>query len=223
MKTLFVVALFGVVACTGPAGPAGATGKPGDPGAEGANGEGGTNADGGPSRDGGTADPPATAGTRLRPQYARTTTATSDGAHQVVTGQSGWLDTRRSEQCTFYPASDGKSRCLPIPSSLIDYSGGTLFADAACTQVLAFTAKASTCAPPTVTAKYLYASVSNAGCSGYTIRPIGTLVTPTAIYVKSGASCIATTAGATYDYYAPGGTEIAPTEFVEAATTTTLL
>lgn len=232
LSLVFACGQEGPAGPPGPPGPSGANGADGTNGAtgtDGTNGNNGTNgADG--SSDAGTDAPPGpTSGTRIKASKATvtTTTTTSDGAKSVTSYEiSGWFDTLRNEPCSFQPAGDGKTRCLPSTLARTDYSGGSYYQDAACTQKLAFTLKqaASVCGPTTTPAPpnalYLLFSTTGAnGCSGAGIRAIGTVIVPATVYLKSGASCIGIASTPTaYDYFAPGA-EIAPTEFVESTTT----
>ncbi|MBX3230657.1 MAG: hypothetical protein KIT84_00455 [Labilithrix sp.] len=243
-KTVLIALSFSVLAAgascgaEGPPGPPGPQGPAGDPGGSGAAGTNGANgADGAnvtdPS-DAGVVDaslPPPKDGTRVkaRKSTVTTTTTTSDGAETVTSYQlSGWFDTSRNEPCTFTMAADDKTRCLPTTLAVRDYSNGSYFNDASCTQPLAFTSKPSTssCGPTTVpgppSPKYMLFSKTGSSCGGSGIRLLGTPVVPGAnIYLKSGANCFGTSPSGSYDYYTVTS-EISPTEFVESSTTTVI-
>ncbi len=224
----------------GPPGPSGAEGTNGAAGAAGAAGVGGaagapgidgTTPDAGGAADAGSAPPPPTSGTRIKAKTSitTTTTTTSDGAKTVVQySVSSWFDALRNEPCAFQTASDGKTRCLPT-LVIRDYSGGSYFQDAACSQPLFFTTKATpnACAPsvtpPPPAPKYLLGTPPGAVCNGQGVRLLGTQLVPAgSIYFKSGVSCVATSALPAYYDYFTAGAEIAPTEFVESTTTTVI-
>lgn len=218
----------------GPPGPAGAPGEPGGSGTAGTNGATGANGTNGANGNGqadaavDAAPAPPKDGTRLKARTATvtSTTTTSDGAQTVTSYPlSGWFDMARNEPCTFTMAADDKTRCLPTTLAVRDYSGGSYFNDAACSQPLALITKPSgvSCGPTTLPAAptpiYMLFSKAGSACGGTGIRPLGTPVVPGAtIYIKSGANCFPLATPATYDYYAVT-TEIAPTEFVESSTT----
>lgn len=204
-----------MAACAGkPAGPvAGSGGRGGTvtvhegEGGAGRGGKGGANGAGG--NDGGLADvltnpvPDASAdpapGSRLKPKYW----LGDDGAKQYMVGS--WFDSTRNEDCSFALAADGKMRCLPQAMDFGYYS------DVGCNTPMIMTQ--GSCAPP----KYGI-SVSDADCgfdpSKAHVYSVGTAMTPTNIYAKSGAGCFAIgPAESGYSYYSVGA-EIAPTEFV---------
>jgi len=207
----------------GPPGPAGDRGEPGTPGANGPNGTDPVDA-----ATGDASPPPAKQGTRLKTRTATvtTTTTTSDGAETVTSYPlSEWFDTVRNEPCTFTIAADDKTRCLPTSLAIRDYSSGSYFNDASCTQPIAFTLRpastscGATTLPPSPPPKYMIFSKSDSSCGGTGIRPLGAPLVPgPTIYLKTSSTCFATTPLSSYDYYTMT-TEIPPAEFVESSTT----
>ncbi len=137
-------------------------------------------------------------GTRLK---ANTIKGSDGSKHYVGT----FHDTMRNEDCTFKPAVDGKTRCLPDASL-----PGPYFSDSACTTALV--ASPSACAAPQYAAK-------PAACGlGDDIFKIGAKSTASMVYVASGG-CMATTPPANATLYAIGA-EQAPTGFVEGMSAT---
>lgn len=143
-----------------------------------------------------SADP--TSGTRLKAKYIKA----DDGARAPMADV--WHDSQRNEECRFQRASDGKQRCLPTS---VNYAG--YYADASCTQLLAYIQTGCT---PTK-----YAGEALQLCSGvsftYNYYPLGAKVNPATVYVKSGAMCVGTSPLVGYDYYSTGGM-ISPSAFV---------
>jgi hypothetical protein len=229
-RILFVIGAT-LLAC----GQEGPQGPPGPPGlAAGAGEDSGATTERGerPTRDGdgGALIPPAppSSGTRIkaRTSVMTTTTQTSDGATSVTRNVTQtWFDTLRDEPCAFQAAGDGKTRCIPASLAVRDASGGSYFQDSGCAVPLGFTLRtvAASCgatvlpAPPAP--KYVLTSAAGATCGGQSVRVLGAQIAPSAsVYIKSGVSCVPTTAQpAFYDYFAIG-TEIPPTAFVESTT-----
>lgn len=70
-----------------------------------------------------------TSGSRLRARYL----VSDDGARSFV----GWYDSARSENCSFMPAPDGVTRCLPfVPAQVSKLLSGA-FGDSTCTRRIA--------------------------------------------------------------------------------------
>jgi hypothetical protein len=77
---------------------------------------------------------PTQSGTRLKVQYY----VGADGSKQAA----GMFDSQLNVQCYFGKASDGKTRCLPVPAAqppLVTIYTGSYFADANCSQPLGTT------------------------------------------------------------------------------------
>jgi hypothetical protein len=140
------IAIYVVMAaCSAASGPQGFTSKDG----------GGSGSSGGSAGDGAggildaLTDPtpaanadPSQSGTRLKLQYY----AGTDGSKQTA----GMFDSQLNVQCGFGKASDGKIRCLPVPSSsTVTASTGLFYVDASCTQALGISDSPCT-TPPTV-------------------------------------------------------------------------
>jgi hypothetical protein len=152
-----------------------------------------------------------------------TVTTTSDGAQSTSSGFGGWFDMLRNEPCSFTAAADGTTRCMPVATA--DYSGGSYFQDAACTQQLAMTYKGTPACSPSTTPpapKYITVSATVGGCSTTTLHPIGAKISPppVTVYVKS-TTCVGTPANAVYEFYTTPGPELLPSAFVQTTTTTT--
>jgi hypothetical protein len=128
----------------------------------------------------------------------------------------GWHDSQRDEDCTFTLASDGVMRCLPMTAAASAVGSG-YFADAACSQPLAFVAVVGPCngntqKPP----KSAYRAGPLCGATySYEIYEVGAAFDGATIYVKSGASCLSTPTPASYAYYALG-TQVPASSFVGA-------
>ena len=231
MRSIRGLLIFGtgVLAC----GQEGPQGPPGPPGTSGATS--GTTEERGarPTRDGDggalPALPPPASGTRIkaRTSVVTTTTQTSDGAMSVTRSESQtWFDTLRDEPCAFQAAGDGKTRCIPASLAVRDASGGSYFQDAGCAIPLGFAIRTvpascgATVLPAPPAPKYVLTSAAGATCGGQRIRVLGAQLAPSAsVYIRSGATCVPTTAQpAFYDYFAIGA-EIPPTDFVESTTT----
>lgn len=139
-------------------------------------------------------------GSRLKPLYARLTGG--DGA-RVTLALDRFYDTLLSTNCLEYPTEDGVARCLP--QSTIGSSQPIYYLDTACTNVA-----------------LTFASGSPAPAFGGEMPPpnrqlrvykVGTVVTPSALYQKSGATCSSVALpGSTYTVY--NATVMAPTDFV---------
>lgn len=130
------IAIYVVMAaCSAASGPQGSTSN--DGGVSGSSG--GMQGDGSGSILDALTDPtpeanadPTQSGTRLKVQYY----AAADGSKQTA----GMFDSQLNVQCYFGKASDGKIRCLPIPSSsAVTATTGGFYADANCSQALGVT------------------------------------------------------------------------------------
>ncbi len=204
----------GVEGTAGPTGPAGVAGPAG---AAGTNGAPGSIADGGAL---GVAAP--TNGTRIQVKIITTTTTTPDGAKLVATAPS-WYDAQRSEACTPQTASDGKARCMPAASTDLNLGAG-YFANAACSQPIAYRSKPFAGCPGTVApvqpAYFKSSGAVSPTCTGLTLRPTGAAFVPVAVYyVASDGSCAATPPTASLEYFTPGAA-LPASDFVEVMTVT---
>jgi hypothetical protein len=120
----------------------------------------------------------------------------------------GFFDSQRNEDCAFQAASDGMTRCLPTSVAF----AGSYFADANCTQAAGY--YYANCTPPAYISVPTTSTCAVGGASGPTIYARGGAVA--SVYVKSGATCVATSLGATFTAYALGAV-VAATSF-QAAT-----
>ena len=146
------------------------------------------------------ADP--TNGSRLKARYY----VGADGSREPVAAY-GWYDSERRENCGFTKASDGLIRCVPMIGA---YAYGTYYVDAACTVELAVAAGSCGAEVPR------YANVAaSATCTTFRVHQLGPAFTGTALYLKSGTMCIATTVSAGISYYQLGA-EVPPASFVQA-------
>lgn len=132
-------------------------------------------------------------GTRLK---ANTIKGTDGSKHYVGT----FHDTMRNEDCSFKPAVDGKTRCLPDALFV-----GPYFADSGCTMPLV--------ASPTACVAPQYGSKPAACGLGEDIFKLGAKSNASMVYLANGG-CMATTPPANATLY-PLGAEQAPTSFVE--------
>lgn len=157
----------------GPTGPHGPQGPQGPQGAPGQNGVNGTSPDGGA---GGTGSVGMASGSRLKQQIY----VAEDGARGPTLG---FWDGQRRERCTFWRASDGKMRCLPV----LDPTGiGGYFSDSACSQPVFWVAGSCT-------VKYGYTNVADSCAPAYAIYQLTAIATPATVYNKDGAGkCNAT-------------------------------
>lgn len=143
---------------------------------------------------------PNTSGSRLRARYW----VGDDGSRQFI----GMRDTQLDEDCFFYPASDGVTRCLPWS------------AIAGVTRTGAFTSSDCTTGGDvfiaTCPAQYGASGASDSGsCPArilYTIYSLQPYSGP--LYQKSGTSCVTYTLSAGYSAYT--GTLMQATAFVGA-------
>jgi hypothetical protein len=111
---------------------------------------------------------PYQSGSRLKANYY----AGSDGSKQWI----GWHDSQRNEDCGFTKAADGATRCMPAGVAIVAY-----YADAACTQPLAYVSCYQGTPPRYVGAQYL--GVPGAPSSdGYHLFPLGSTATVTTAY-----------------------------------------
>ena len=135
-------------------------------------------------------------GNRLDPVY----TLGSDGSKE----RTGWFDTMNDSACTISVAADGKSRCLPTPSAIVQ----STFADSGCSQPLAQSI-ATTC--DAASAPSLAFSVDTSACPATkTIYARTAQFSGLQVWVEQGTSCTPVTAtGASYYQVTP----INPPEF----------
>lgn len=124
-------------------------------------------------------------GTRIVNSYW----TTADGLKTPV----GFFDKDLSVQCYFYPAEDGKQRCIPAGNVSVTY-----FQDSGCTVPVGHASKTA-CASSY--AQRLISGACSAGMtSGYEIHQVGAqLVSPT-IYAGTPEACSQLT-GTIYDNY----------------------
>ncbi len=212
--------MVALVACSGPegpTGPAGPAGPEGPPGANGLNGEAGLSPDAGSSGDSGASGVGETDGTRLKARYTTTMTTGVDGSKQVTKYFAGWWDSQRKEACSPALAGDGKTRCLPGASPT-----GLYFVDAQCANPVVDVSSAPSCGAASYVPKYASQATVVAGCSQNDLMLVGSKLSPTNWYIKSGNNCsLIGTAPSTLDFYAVTGPVIDPTSFVEMTQTTT--
>lgn len=127
-----------------------------------------------------------------------------DGASQPI----GWFDSERNESCSFAVASDGQSRCLPIPGA--HYDVGLYYTDAGCSMPAVVQSTAACTAAPA------YAYTLSADCSTrYRIFEVGSKVTSGDYYTKSGETCPKATCTSGCAVYHRGA-EVAAASFVAA-------
>lgn len=139
-------------------------------------------------------------GGRIKMRVGRT----EDGAVMF----NGWYDTLRGEDCTFFAAEDGVTRCLPAWSMSI----GSYYSDAGCSQALARHTDGCPLDP-----RYKYARATSDQCpTAISIYDLGALYTGS---VYSGAACDVDTPPSDWAFYRLGA-KIPPTEF--AARTETI-
>jgi hypothetical protein len=139
------------------------------------------------------------AGSRLKANIIK---GTDGSKHYVGT----FHDTQRNEDCSFKPAVDGKTRCLPDAAFT-----GPYFEDATCMNALV--SVPSACVAPAYGAKA-------AACGlGQNIYKIGAKSTTTTPYVSAPGGCMAGTAPPNASLYTLGA-EQAPTAFVEGTAAT---
>jgi hypothetical protein len=192
-----------------PPGTGGTSGSGGD--ATGVDGSGGTRADSSlldrivnPVPD---ADAQTTSGSRLKARYI----TTADGAKQFY----GWRDIQRNEDCSFMTAGDGQNRCLPYWATPAPATVGVYWADAACSQPLAYVAKSTggSCGATSVPIFGVKGDTSICPM-GYRFYGIGAKSTATTIYSGTATACTGSTTPTTsYDFYTVNA-EIPPTAFV---------
>jgi len=138
-----------------------------------------------------------TSGSRLRAKWLTTT----DGFQLFM----GWHDTQLSLDCFFVPAADGQMRCLPAVGQ---YANGYDFADAACTQPLAYFTPYGACTtPPSLLLNY-----DNTACPTRThIYAVGVTVGVNHYALQNG-TCMPTMGQPTGTYYALGP-ELSPSMY----------
>jgi hypothetical protein len=133
-----------------------------------------------------------------------TVLSTPDGAKAFM----GWRDTELDLDCNFQLAADGAMRCLPVTDTF--QIGNTNFGDAACTIPVA---TRSGCAGQEPRHILRYPD-QTCPAGGFRVFQAGTKYT--AVYVRTGGSCVAVTPSPTITYYAVGA-ELPPSTF-QAAT-----
>ncbi len=135
---------------------------------------------------------------------------TSSGMHVL---DRGLFDKERNEDCSPAPASDGKTRCMPISSSKSDVR---YFSDTKCTKPVAFVS--SGCATPATVR--LVTSLATA-CGEYNVRvfTVGAKTSPSTVYQSNGITCDATPAPSGTDLYS-ATEEVPASAFAEIETKT---
>ena len=131
----------------------------------------------------------------------------SDGSKQFW----GWHDSMVNADCSFLPASDGTTRCLPVG---VGTATGGYFSDPGCSQPLAQAAKG--CSPAMYTFQIVVPATT--GCVPTDFYRLYSVSSPYSgpIYTGTPASCTAEpNAGTTADFYSAGA-EIPPSTFVAA-------
>jgi hypothetical protein len=161
--------------------------------------------DDGPPTDGGDGGPAPgdnVSGTRIRAVYLNGT----DGSRAF----DGWHDAQLGVDCSFVPAADGLTRCLPSGGPTV----GNYYADAACTEPLA-----SPCGGAAQAGSYATGLVPSS-CpplwSVYSVSVANPLVNPAMVYALFAApdGCTAVTAPMGTFY---GVTEVPASSFVAAS------
>jgi hypothetical protein len=158
------------------------------------------------------ADPVPVSGTRLRVRYNMQKSA--DGAERKAF--VGWQDTTRAEACAAQLAADGKQRCLPNADAYNPSNPQPIYADSACTMLLA-SVSTSACVVP---AYFKRSTNIGSGCmltSGSRMFRVGAEQTLTSWYQGSPGNCTKTTSEPAIPQPARwfALTEVAPTEFAE--------
>jgi len=149
---------------------------------------------------------PYQSGTRIRMQYY----AGADGSKTFA----GTYDSMLKVTCSFATAADGKARCVPFGTGVID--AALVYADAACAQPLGSATKG--CSPGAF-ASAAVASGPACGSSGtFHVYPVGSAFTPgTDVYEKSGTTCVGVPSSnitQTFDLYQLGS-ELPSSTFVQ--------
>lgn len=173
-------------------------------------GDGGAAASSSDTRDGGAAQPEgssawATSGQRLRAIVWRT----ADGAEQ----HSGWwLDSARSEECSFRIAMDGRERCLPQPFVLHGpRAPGGLFTDPNCQKPIVGRRVLPGCATNAPEIRYVVL-----GSPSRTLHAVGPRTYPPAVWTATDTGVCVPETSTDVEYF-DVGPEVPPSEFVEAS------
>lgn len=185
-----VFAVVLLVRCGVPGARRGGSGNPGGPG-----GSNNSNMMTNASADDFNAD-----GTRLKVSYYKG----ADGSESSF----GLYDSSLKVACSWWPATDGTTRCMPIDANTYFY------ADASCQMPILFWTHG--CTPP----KYIYTATQQGGACGttyaYAIHPIGSMISsPAQIYELIGGSCTESSASGGDDDVWTLGSAIPPSSFVE--------
>jgi hypothetical protein len=130
--------------------------------------------------------------------------STPDGAKVFM----GSRDTMLNIDCSFVPAADGVTRCLPAFSNPIAFTPNPYFGDSACTIPVA---QMTGCTTPTHVLQYPAPACPS---GGYRVFSVGAKYATA--FVKSGTTCTAFTSSPSVTYYALGS-EISPATFQSAA------
>lgn len=151
-------------------------------------------------------------GTRIKARRSVTTTSAPDGARSSVSAFAGWYDGQRNEPCAPTLAADGKSRCLPVASSITTI----YFGDAACAIPVAMAVADCTSEAPAYVSSVVVATCPVT--AGPRIFKRGSMYT--SYYIKSGATCSGPIAAGTLKVFTAGA-EVLPSDFAEMTVTTT--
>jgi len=149
--------------------------------------------------------PPAMAAPKSGSRLKAKTYKGSDGSEMPT---FLWQDVERNEECSFGPAADGTTRCLPRAAS------AAYFADSSCTTPASL-APSSACGTATVK----YAGTSEQTSCGVRTRLFELGGPLSALYFGSSASCYAFPIPAGSLAYGVGA-EVSPSVFVEAQVVT---
>ena len=176
-------------------------------------GGGGTTGHGGMSGMGGMMNPvpPAMAdptdGSRLKAEYR----VADDGSKESVPGL--WFDSMRNETCSFGTAADGATRCLPTGAT----QSSLFYTDTACTMTVV--SVGSGCSQPAYVS--IPVTPSSTACAvtdpGSHIYSIGTMMTPSALYINAGGQCFSLGQVPMATYFTLGA-EVTATSFVGSMT-----
>lgn len=211
LKTTMLLAALALLGCDKddqlPAGPAGAQGVQGPQGMPGAAGKDGAQGAQGPAgKDGaGMQD-----GSRIKARHF----VGDDGTRFFA----GWHDTQIGQDCTFGPAADGMTRCLP---GVTDNGGAFWSTDPTCAATPSVFESYGTgvdggaCAPAPAYVVVFKPALQGCTPGGYTVYAIGAQIqSPPAMIYRNGPGCISQATDPINTYYA--FTVVDPTTLVAA-------
>lgn len=116
-----------------------------------------------------------------------------------------WFDSERGHDCGFRVAADGIERCLPAAAPASVY-----YRNASCTLPVFAFARESDCG----TGSYgIVAELASCGVYRARVFPIGAIIDPNVVYIRSGTQCVQSTVSESLVYRAAGA-EITATSFV---------